>query len=294
MKNGSKKRTQNVTEAELLKSLGELEDDALAKGEDGDEGDEGSDDEESVEADDEENVEKGDDEDSDDDDEESSEEEEQTMKSKKKVKKGGKGGTLPGSTKEANGGFSQKDSDDEEGFETDAAENEPGKKGSKSMKSRVKEHANLQKAIEVSDFLESITDVQVASSDALRKAMLQFFAEQRAFNGKVAKALVAMGRNSVSMKKSMDEVVDSPVAARPRGLMTKSEDIQERFEDGDESGNGLQFTREQTLAVLMDMAMKSEIPTVAVSAYEATGHVEAIYVDKLNAALEAQFSRKKR
>lgn len=209
---------------------------------------------------------------------ESSEEEEAPAKKSHTASAPG----MPDDTDESNGGLSQHDSDDAENFETDANEVDP----TKSMKSMVSGSKELRKGFEVSSFLETLVDTNVEAVDGLAKSQAEAFAEQRAFNAKVQKALVAIGNAVMGLKKSQADSEEEPVQARPRSVIHKSE-VAERFGGGESQAPS--YSREQTLNAITDMAMKGEIDAIAVSAYESSGFVDSAFHDKVNAKLKSMF-----
>lgn len=260
-----------VTEDELLKALGDLEEHA----------DEYGDDDEEIEA-----VSKA----AKDSDESGSEESDESDESDEESV--GKAHTeaspgMPDDTKQANGGFaSQKGaSEDREHFETNADEEDPT---GASMKSLVEDDDTLRKGFEVSAFLEALTDATTESVDRLAKSQMDFQNEQRAFNAKMQKAMVAMGNMLLKTQKSMVDAGEQPVVARPRSVLSKSE-VAERFNDAGTEANAPRYTKSQTLDALTELAVKGDVPALVVSAYEASGHVDPTYVGHVNAKLKALF-----
>lgn len=255
-----------VSEDELLKALGDLEEHA----------DEYGDDEEQ-----EEHVSKAA---KDEDSDESGSEEEEESEDMGKAHTASMAG-MPDNTKQANGGFdSQPASEDPEHFETNADEEDPS---GASMKSLVEDSDTLRKGFEVSAFLEALTDATVESVDRLSKSQADFQNEQRAFNAKVQKALTAMGNMLLKTQKSMADADERPVVSRPRSVLSKSE-ISERF-DGQGDAEAPRYTKSQTLDALTELAVKGEVPALVVSAYESSGYVDPTYVGNVNAKLKAMF-----
>jgi hypothetical protein len=251
-----KSNKQNVTEEQLLKALGELEGDAEEY---------------------EEEFAKGDDEDS---DEDSSDEESSEMDKSHTESEPG----MPDDTMQANGGMAKlAGRAEDDNFEVDADEDDPS---GGSMKSLVNDNDTLRKGFEVSSFLEELVDTNVAAVDSLAKSQADFQHEQRSFNAKIQKALVAMGDMMLRMQRGQEEAGEAPVVARPRAVLAKS-DIAERF--APEAGARVQYTREQTLEALTDLAMKGEVPAVQVSAYETSSHVDPSYHQLVNTRLKALF-----
>lgn len=265
----AKERIMKVSEDDLLKALGELETHA---------------------SDEDEEVNKGD-EDESSDDESEDEESEDGADAKKKMmmaKMAKKSHTeekpgMPDDTKQANGGFKKEKgaSDDAENFEMDAEEGE-----AKAMKSLVQANESLQKGFEISSFLEGLTDVITEGVDGLAKSQGEFQNEQRAFNQKIAKALVAIGNMLTGQQQAQDEDGEAPVI-RPRAVLSKSEAV-ERFQEVS-GGERPRYTKTQTLDALVELAQKSEVPTMAVSAYESSDFMEADIVGKVNAQLKTMF-----
>lgn len=193
---------------------------------------------------------------------------------------------MPGNTKEANGGFkAQKGaSSDAENFETNADEEDPT---GASMKSLVTDNDTLRKGFEVSAFLEALTDATTESVDSLRKSQGEFQNEQREFNARMQKAIIAMGNMMLDMKKSQTDSGEEPVVVRPRSIVQKSQ-VVERFEEQN-GGEAPKYDRSQTLDALTELAVKGEIPSLVVSAYESNGFVEPTYHGPVNAKLKTMF-----
>lgn len=188
---------------------------------------------------------------------------------------------MPANTRSANGGegFPTIEDEDKEHFETNAEENEPG---AKTMKSLVRENTTIRKGFEVSKFLEELTDSVVEAVDGLQKSVIDGQNSQAEFNDKVQNALIALGNTVLEIKRSIVETGDEPVTHKPRAALNKS-DVQERFEERQDGAP--QFTREDTLTALTDMAIKGEIPTLVVSAYESSGFVPPEHIPAVNAKL---------
>lgn len=254
---------KNVSEDALLKALGELEGRAEEYEADDDE-------QEVVKAD------ESDDSEEDDSDESDSSEGEDSRKSVR---------NLPGSTDEANGGgFDGEPSAEGEGADEmsiDGEENDP----TKSMKSMVEENGDLRKGFEISSFLEALTDVQVEATDGLAKSIADFQAEQRDFNARLQKAVIAIGHKVLDLQKSEAARGEEPVVVRPRSALRKS-DVSERFAGNED---GPKYSREQTLEALTNLAIKSEIPPIVVSAYETSGFVDPNYIGQVHGALKAMY-----
>lgn len=263
----AKELKTKVTEDELLKALGDLEGHAQ---------EEGGDEEEEVVS----KAKESDDE-SDSDESGGEDDESESMdKAHTEVEAG-----MPDDTKQANGGFKgQKGaSEDSEHFETNADEEDPT---GASMKSLVEDNDTLRKGFEVSAFLEALTDATTESVDRLSKSNSEFQNEQRDFNAKMQKTMVAMGNMLLDMKKSQADAGEEPVTVRPRAVLSKSE-VTERFEAN--GGEARQFDRSQTLDALTELAVKGDVPMLVVSAYEASGFVDPQYVGSVNAKLKAMF-----
>lgn len=258
-KNTKKSIKQNtqVSEEELFKALGVLEGEAADS--------------------DEEEFEKADAEESDESDESEDE------SSDEPVGKAHTAGTpgMPDDTDEANGGLA--DEGDLDGdLNVDADEKDPT---GASMKSLVQGSRTLNKAFEVSEFLEELTGVVAQSVDGLAKSQAEYAAEQRAFNARIQKAIVAMGNMMLNLRKSVDGIDEAPASTQPRSILRKS-DVAERFESNSQSP---QYSREQTLEALSSLVVKGGLQPYVVSAYESTGFIDPQIHTQVTAELKSLY-----
>lgn len=265
-----------VTEEQLLKALGELETEALEASEEVAEepvakGGKNKMAKKAAPAKDEESSE-----------DESSEESEDAAKSHTEEAPG-----MPDDTEEANGGLAHlaDPNEDEEHFDVDAEDNDPT---GASMKSLVAGSDTLKKAHEVSAFLEALTDANVQSVDGLRKSLNELLVEQRSFNAKLQKAMIALGTVVLEMKKSQVDESEEPVVVRPRSVLAKSA-VTERFGGGEGAQTQKSYTREQTLEALTQLAEAGKVPAIAVSAYESSDFVEPSLVGLVTSKLSQMF-----
>ena len=266
-----------ISEDELLKALNDLEG-VVPDEEDNDEEVEKAEDEDSSE-----------DESEEDSDESGGEDDEESAKSHgHKARKSHTADSpgMPSNTREADGGFAAESgaSEDPEHFETNADEYDPT---GASMKSLVNDNDTLRKGFEVSAFLEALTDATTESVDRLAKSQADFQNEQREFNVKVQKALVAIGNMMLGVKKSQAEYEEAPVSPRPRAVLSKSE-VAERFAAVADN-DAPRYTKAQTLDALTDLAVKGDVPSLVVSAYESSGFVDPSYVGLVNNKLKTMF-----
>jgi hypothetical protein len=253
-------KKKSITEDDLLKALGDLEAHA----------DEYEDDE----------VEKAASEDDSEDESEDESEEDEAKKSHTKATPG-----MPGDTKEANGGFGEEPSaEGAEEFDVSADEDDPT---GASMKSLVGDSDTLRKGFEISPFLEALTDATTTSVDRLAKSQIDFQNETREFNARLQKAVIAIGNKLLSLEKSQSEALEQPVVARPRSVVRKS-DVAERFEQEQDAPR---FDKAQTLEALTELAIKGEVPSLVVSAYEGSGFVDPAYMQVVNSKLQSMYGR---
>ncbi len=150
------------------------------------------------------------------------------------------------------------------------------KKGAKkkSMRKSFEERPTIKKAIEVSQFLEELTDSISDSVDGLRKAMLDGQQGQAGFNHRLAKAVVAIGNEVSDLQKSLTEIGNQPAAER-KSVLSKSELVARDFEgneDGEnhQGGGGTRVGKDDVLDFLVSKAEKGEIPPESVTEYELT------------------------
>jgi len=250
------KQNTQVSEDELFKALGVLEGEAAET--------------------DEEEFEKADAEESD----ESDESEEDSDEPVGKAHTAGTPG-MPDDTDEANGGLA--DEGDLDGdLNVNADEKDPT---GASMKSLVQDSGTLNKAFEVSEFLEELTGIVAQSVDGLAKSNAEFANEQRAFNARIQKAIVAMGNMVLNLRKSVDGIDEAPVSMQPRSVLRKSEAV-ERFE---QSADAPRYSRAQTLDALSSLVEKGGFQPYVVSAYESTGYIDPQMHTQLSAELKSLF-----
>lgn len=275
-----------VTEDDVLKALGNLEDDAAAVEEPEVEDDGG----------------------------EEEPEEEAPRRTRKSV------APLPASTKAANGGFSGPGGTGERGdVDVNAEESEDGtgigkgKKAKKSMRkaapvteddeieddndpeepedddvpqttrksarSAFRSNDTIRKGVEVSPFLESLTDVFGDEIDKLSKSLDEAFSDQADFNSRLQKAVIMIGKTVVNIAKSVEAFGNAP--ARPRkSTLTKSEVV-----GGPLGDDGPQFSKAQVLDVMTSLVMKGQIPALAVPTYETTDYIAPEHVVVVENAL---------
>lgn len=221
-------------------------------------------------------------------------------------------GEMPKNTKKANGGLSGKGGqgpeadvdvsgnegepvakgdieDDEESDEGGEEESDEGTDdtASKSMRDRMLDNDDLRKGVEVSPFLEGLTDVVAGELESIEKSLGEFSGAQREFNGKIAKALVAIGRQQAAIAERLGVLANLPAGER-RSALNKSE-VQERF--AQEGGGQPQFSKAQTLEIMMDMLQKGEIPAAAISTYEVSDTMDPVIAQKVTHQLKKSMGR---
>lgn len=184
--------------------------------------------------------------------------------------------------KAANGGFST-EGETPDGMDAGEASSD----AEPVAKSLVDGNEQIQETFEVSDFLKSFADVMVEAHEIetaqIMNGISEFRAGQADFNEKMQKAVIEMGNMFVEMKKSMEAQGEQP-ARQAKTVLNKSE-VSERFDTGGQS----QYNVSQVKSALIDMAIKGECDTVAVSAYETTGVMPTDLVPVVNMRLGQMF-----
>lgn len=156
------------------------------------------------------------------------------------------------------------------------------KKVAKSFKQEAEEDDNLNKAMEVSGFLEGLVDRASDSIDEMRKSLVELGEYNQGFDNKLAKALIAIGKQVDSqgelLKSLVDRLEGTPDSSRMRKSMLSKSDVRPRFEGDtdDEEENNMKKAdhadprfRQKVTAVLLKKAMAKEIDPQYVTMYEA-------------------------
>lgn len=221
-----------------------------------------------------------------DDDDESGEMEERSMGKSHTASKPG----MPDDTDEANGGLAGQAGRANDDFESIDADDydDPTNASVKrpSMKSLVNESAAIKKGVDVSEFLEAMVDTTTTAIDGSTRYNAAQWAEQKKFNQKLSKALVSIADLLLQRGSAQAEEEEDAPVARPRSVQ-KSMGTVERFQKS--ATEGPQYTRQQTLDAMIELASKGNLDPLAVSAYEATGEVRTDYVGVINQQLAKMF-----
>lgn len=224
-------------------------------------------------------------------DDEGSDEEQEVVKGKKPKGAGDEDSGMPDDQSDADGGDGEEDDGEEMSSNEASEESSPApvkksKKGvKKSMGDRVSENEDLRKSVEVSSFLEGLVETTTDSVDSLSKALDALEENVNDQLGRQAHALKIIGRTLISIQKSLGEQDENAPVHRPRSNLSKSVPV-ERFESGEDAP---EFTAKQTMDVLIDLASTGKVPAVAVSAYEATGHIEPQFAPLVEQSLRKSF-----
>ncbi len=162
-------------------------------------------------------------------------------------------------------GSKAKKKDDDDDYDDDK-----GKK--KSMRKALDDRPTVKKAVEVSRFLEELVDTQADSHDKLAKAVYESDDLQKAFNGRLAKAVVAIGNTVEELRKAVAELSDQPAGTR-KSVLSKSEDLLGReFDDPNadhhQPPGDPQIQKADVLDYLCEKAEAQEIPPEAVTEFE--------------------------
>lgn len=264
----SVKKSKTVSEEELLKSLNELEENAISKGskdEDSDDDEESSSEEESSEESSSAKKSQADEE-----DEEEAEEEDED-----EVEKGEK--AIPDqwrNKKAVNGGFGKeatREGKGSESFEMNAEENDLTRRTAKSI---MKSNEGVKKGIEVSEFLEGMVDSMVEATDDMHKSLVESTADQKSFNMKIAKGLVLLNEKLDRILDQQEELGDEPVTRVSKsGNMAKSQlGVVERFAPANTT-----HSKDDVLKALTLLSSEGSIPAVAVATYESSDELPPEY-----------------
>jgi len=202
-----------------------------------------------------------------------------------------KGADMSDDESEEDDGSGDGDGDD---MSDDESEEKPpmpmkkGKKGmSKSLRERADEGETTAKAIEVSDFIESMidqasdayADLQKAFSDevaSLEGRLEKSEAYQRNFNGRLAKGLVDIGKMLVDTNKLIKSLVNSPNPQMRKSILSADE-IQEPSRGGG-GGDETQLHPAKVAEWLFNKSMAGEIDSLLVTQYEVHRNIEALPV----------------
>ena len=142
----------------------------------------------------------------------------------------------------------------------------------KSMRKSLEQRPTIKKAIEVSQFLEELTDGVVDSVDGLRKSLVEGQQYQSQFNQRLAKAVVQLGETVESLQSQLADMGNQPVGRK--SVLSKSELDARSFDGGAEGPDHHQFAgaeqvqKADVLDYLCDRAEKGEIPPETVTEFE--------------------------
>lgn len=176
-------------------------------------------------------------------------------------------------------------SDDEESEDESESESEepPMKKGKKVKKSTiadlVKSDSQAGAVVDVSPLIENLVDQVSEAVEDMRKSIDDSRDEQSGFNRALAKAVNLTAQSVLALNKRFDGIEDLPAGSR-RTALTKGE-VQERFDEGGEGGDVLDFNRHQVLDAMTDLAKSGSIPTIDVTRYETTGTMDPDVLKKV-------------
>ncbi len=169
----------------------------------------------------------------------------------------------------------------EESVEKSSKKKEKVKKSS--FRDRVEKQPELKKAMDVSNFLESLVDLVSDADSEMVKSIVELHDEQKGFNGKLAKAMISIGRRLVkseerneklfSMVESLTEKLEVlPDPGRTRKSVLHKSEIMERNlagrgENGEIDHNDPKV-RKAMLEWMMDKSMQGKLSPLIVTQYE--------------------------
>jgi hypothetical protein len=162
-------------------------------------------------------------------------------------------------------------------------ENDLEEPTTKSVRDSFRSNEVIRKGVEVSPFLESLTDVFGEEMDKLGKSIDAFQTQQDLFNARLQKAVIAIGNATVQIGQKVDAFGEQPQRTR-KSVLLKSEVQDREFEGGDEAP---QFSKSEVLSTMFDLVTKGELPALAVSTYETTSFIDPAFVGLVSKALKA-------
>lgn len=192
---------------------------------------------------------------------------------------------------------SEEDASEDDASEEDESSDEPpmpmkknyksvkkGDKTSKSLRERADDDETMQKAIEVSEFIEAMVD---QTSEALADLQKSFDGElstvndrlekseayQRNFNGRLAKGLIDIGKVLVATQQMVKALTDKPNPQMRKSVLSASE-IEEPSRSGDDGS--AQHRHEQVAEWLFEKSMAGEIDSLLVTQFEVHRSVDAL------------------
>ena len=160
------------------------------------------------------------------------------------------------------------------------------KKSSKSAKSMadgdmrkaMDDRKSVKKAIEVSRYLEELTDAQCDAYSGLSKSVREYHEDQATFNGALRKAVVALGNELIGLSDRLNDVLDLPRAASHKSVLNKGDVHDRNFQKGgDDHLDGpspQKIPKEQVADFLCELYEKGEIPREAVTLFETTNRMK--------------------
>lgn len=143
----------------------------------------------------------------------------------------------PGDDESSDDAGSDDDSDDA----SPADDDDDSDDMSKSLREAADEDETMRKAVEVSEFLESLVDQTSGALQRMEKSITKklsgsiekSFAEQGSFNVRLARGVIALGSLVKSQAEQIDQLTElvksfanAPTTPRPRAMLTKS-DVQQ-------------------------------------------------------------------
>ena len=191
------------------------------------------------------------------------------------------------------------DTDDTEGDDVDKDESvdkdedAEGDEVEKSFMETVKDNSEIEKALEISDFLEALVGAVGEHIDGFGSTLTKSFDKQFAVNGALANAVMQTGELLKSMNTKLteqDELIKSLQAdlsdalKRPVGRKSVT-DPREIASIAKSLGNGGQpakLTRGQVVDILVKGFEKGECTAHDVSKFEVSGYIDPTIAQKLN------------
>lgn len=149
------------------------------------------------------------------------------------------------------------------------------KKAKKSLSDSLLEDKRVRDAVDVSDFLKSITDHLVDSTDSLTASVnksLQFAGYQKGFNQVLAKSLIGLVEIVKSQNAEIVKLGSQPVGIRKSEL--NAAPIEKSFNIG-EPKEGETINKSQAAAKLLDLRQNGDFSITShdISMVESTGNI---------------------
>jgi hypothetical protein len=169
-----------------------------------------------------------------------------------------------------------------------------GKKAKKSFMRDAMDNSDLRKAIDASPYLESLTDELGGHVDGLSSRVKKAFRSQEEFNGRLAKAIIAVGNQQMGMqaellkaingvKEILDAIGNAPAAGR-KTVLHKSEIVERPVADAmTPEATGLEgMSKAQVTGCLAALVAKGVLrDSKIVTAFECGSPLPKVVADRI-------------